>query len=285
MQVEQAVKQGNIAREDREVLLAHLLQKNRTWILAHPEYSLSPDQKTTLSKWIQRRIRGEPIAYITGEKAFYNRTFHINPSVLIPRPCTEKLIQTITKTMSVFSEEKQPQKLPKIPLSPSEKTDIVFDICTIDPDIVSITKLWSQAMPRTIVDIGTGSGCIAVTLACECPHLHIIATDISPDALEVAKENAQRHDVTHRIDFRQGNLLEPIADLPEPFLLVSNPPYIPDNEELDSDVIDYEPHEALFAGPHGTDLLSTLLVQAQKNPYCVGYIIECRSDQRQKLTI
>ena len=130
-----------------------------------------------------------------------------------------------------------------------------------------------------IVDIGTGSGCMAITLALELPHARIIATDISPEALDIARRNAAKHGVGERIDFRLGSLLDPIGHLDQPFVIISNPPYIPDSEKLMPDVEEYEPHEALFAGPDGLDVIRPMIEQARSHPWCTGVIAECREDQ------
>jgi len=105
----------------------------------------------------------------------------------------------------------------------------------------------------------------------------VIATDISEDALRVAKKNAENHQA--EIDFRSGDLLEPIQDLTEPFIIVSNPPYIPQSEELMRDVRDYEPKMALFGGKEGIDILEKLVDQAKNHPHCRGVVLELREEQ------
>ncbi len=152
----------------------------------------------------------------------------------------------------------------------------------LDSKIVGVQVLTGSLDDvTTIVDIGTGTGCIAITLALEHPGLHIIATDISEDALVIAKKNAK--DLNAAIDFRCETLLDPLKDLSEPFLIVSNPPYIPSKRSVMKDVADYEPHSALFAGSDGLDVLRPLVQQALAHPLCRGIIVECEEEQAKNL--
>ncbi|MBI3336471.1 peptide chain release factor N(5)-glutamine methyltransferase [Candidatus Peregrinibacteria bacterium] len=250
---------------DIEVLKAHVLKKDRSWVVAHPEYVLTKREQLKLEDCLKRRRAGEPVAYITGEKEFYGRMFFVDSRVLIPRPSTEGLIEMVLEK-------------PKVQI-----------IKTIDEGIIGtfIQLQRTNEQVTTLVDIGTGSGCIAITLTCERSDARIIATDINADALEVAKENAKRHNVLDRVEFRKGNLLEPVMDLNEPFIIVSNPPYVskdsnnPHLNPLSSKGEEkfYEPPLALFAGPKGTDVLIPLVEQAKKHPYCMGVFLECQEDQ------
>jgi release factor glutamine methyltransferase len=243
-----------------EVLLAHILKKDRSWILAQEDYALTMAQQEELQAASKRRKNGEPVAYIVGEKEFYGRSCSVDRRVLIPRPSTEGLILLVLDTLK------------------GEKTEKT--IRSVDTDIVAVARTrGDMSTVDTVVDVGTGSGCIAVTLACECPHLHIIATDCSGGAITVAKENAHKHRVAGRIDFREGSDMQPLADLCEPFLLVSNPPYIPETEELERDVFSFEPHEALFGGTDGTVMLRTIITQAAAHPWCRGIVMECKEEQ------
>lgn len=259
MTISDALSEKGLSEIDKEVLLAHVCQKDRSWVLAHPEMVIDDVKWTDLSS---RRKNQEPVAYIIGEKRFYGLPFTVDQRVLIPRPSTEGLIDLTLDFIDSGKEE----------------------IREIDSQIVGFSKkLGDLSDVKTIVDIGVGSGAIAVTLACERPHLRVIATDVSEDALAVARTNAKRHKVEDRIEFRAGNLLEPIADLEEPFVLVSNPPYIPDGEDVMVDVRDFEPTEALFAGPDGLDILSPLVAMTMEHPHCRGLVIECRKEQTEAL--
>ncbi len=206
-----------------------------------------------------RRKRGEPVAYILGEKEFYGRPFHVDPSVIIPRPATEGLVELALKALAGES---------------------VPDSTVIDTGIVAWHRQKESWKDLTLVaDIGTGSGCIAVTLACERPDLRIIATDISDEALKIAKDNANTHGVADRIDFRPGSCLAPLQDIDEPYVIISNPPYIPDGTTLEKNVAAFEPHNALFGGTKGTDVLAKIIASATADPYCKGWMMECREEQ------
>lgn len=160
-----------------------------------------------------------PVQYIVGEACFYGYDFNVNNNVLIPRPETEELVENILYLY-----------------------DDYFDGQDVD-----------------VVDIGTGSGCISVTLAAEETHMHLKATDISPEALEVAKSNAKKMGVN--VEFREGNMLEPVMN--DKFdILVSNPPYIPETEEVDSLVKDNEPNVALYGGNDGLKFFHIILKNA-----------------------
>src|SRR6266487_1645042 len=157
---------------DASVLLAHILNKPRTWILAHLELTLTMEQQNQLNESLARLESGEPFPYVLGHWEFFGLDFEVTPDVLIPRPETELLIEKAI--------------------------------------------VWLQASPvrRTVADIGTGSGAIAVSIAVNVPDVNILATDISKKALDVAKKNAQKSGVDHRIKFVECDLL-PVK--PEPF--------------------------------------------------------------------
>jgi release factor glutamine methyltransferase len=258
MYIRDARRDPALPTAENEILLAAILKKDRSWVLAHEEESLSEEQLKQWSEWKNRRLTGEPIAYITGKKEFYGRSFLVTPAVLIPRPATEGLIDAVSN----FLKTRQPS------------------ITEIDTDIVAWCQPLGQIQPDeplTIVDIGTGSGCIAVTLALQYPDLRVIATDISADALEVAQKNA----IVHRaeVEFLQGDTLDPILTLEEPFIIVSNPPYIEEGKSLMKDVQEFEPHMALFAGEKGMDVIEKILNQAKKQQFCRGVCLECGKNQ------
>jgi len=259
MHIIEALTKAKIASLDAEVLLAHILERDRAWLLAHGEYELTAQQSEAFARAVERRKNHEPVAYITGTREFYGRVFNVSSDVLVPRPATEGLVDLVLDTFNQSTE------------------DTVRDI---DTEIVAASKIWESLTDvHTIVDVGTGSGCIAITLACERPDLKFIAVDVSEEALEVAQQNANKHAVAHRIEFKHGSLLEPVLDLTEPFIVVSNPPYIPDAEVLPPDVDNHEPTLALRAGPDGTDIIKELSRQAHAYTQCHGVFIECREDQ------
>lgn len=259
MTIHDVIAGSLLPRADAEVLLARLLGRDRTWLYAHPEYALTTEEAMRWSERLERRRRCEPVAYILGEQEFRGRMFAVDTRVLIPRPATEAVVECAL----AFLRDRR-------------ETD-----CEADSRIAVIARRAARSdLPaRLVVDIGTGSGCIAITLLLEHPDLRAIATDVSQDALDVAAENAARHGVADRIAFRQGNGFEPILDLAEPFLIAANPPYIPAGRKLMKDVEGYEPHVALFGGADGADLVRAILAGAQAHPFCVGVVLECGREQ------
>ena len=216
-----------------QLLLGHVLGRERVYILSHPEQPLDEACASSFVGLIRRRAAGEPHQYLVGAQEFYGRSFEVNPAVLIPRPETEILVERA----------------------------------------VTLAKEGGSA-PR-IVDVGTGSGCIAVTLACECPHARIVATDISAGALAVAARNARRHAVPSCVNFLAGNLLEPFAARPLFDLVLSNPPYvsIADAGTLSRTVVEHEPPTALFAGESGLEVIERLIPQARERLVPGGWLL------------
>jgi release factor glutamine methyltransferase len=206
------------ARQDTDTLLLHVLEKTKSWLLAHSDEQLAASEASRYAELLERRYRGEPIQYIVGEAEFYGLPFRVTPDVLIPRPETEHLVEKALEVAASFPA------------------------------------------PR-IVDVGTGSGCIAVALAHHLPQARITAIDLSAPALAIAEENAKRNGVALR--FLEGDLLTPVAG--EHFdLIVSNPPYVPlaDRASLAVEVRDHEPALALFAGPDGLEICRRLIPSA-----------------------
>src|SRR5579864_4126387 len=214
------------ARLDAQVLLSHTLQVERSVLYAYPERTLTPEQEQQFFTLIERRSRGEPVAYLTGYKEFYGLDFLVDKRVLIPRPETELLVET------------------------------ALNVCR---------QMLEARRTPIIADIGTGSGIIPVTLAVLEPHLpYLYATDASSDALEVAYLNCHLHHVEHRVRLLQGDLLAPLPEPVD--ILTANLPYVGTDEtnELAPDVQEYEPPLALFSGSQGLDLLHRFFIEAQQ---------------------
>ncbi len=251
---------SGIHRSEAELLLAHALGKPRTWVLAHAKEEPVIDAARIFEQYVHRRNAGEPVAYIIGEKEFAGRMCDVQPGVLSPRPCTEALVEVV---LDILDGKK------------------VKDIEEIDTGIVRAVHLLKKFEEvQTVVDIGTGSGCVAISIACERPKIDIIATDISDIALETAGKNAKKHSVTKRVKFRKGAALEPIVDVATPFLIVTNPPYVTDAALLENDVFMHEPREALIGrGQDGGDILRMIVSSAQNHPFCRGIIVECLDSQ------
>ena len=211
---------------------------------------------------VERRKNHEPVAYILGTKDFYGRPFFVSSDVLIPRPSTEGLVTCALDFLRTQQDE----------------------ICEVDSGIVAVSKrLGDLSSVRTVADIGTGSGCIAITLALALPEFHIIATDVHTEALAVARRNAGKHNVLEQMELRAGSLLEPLLHCTEPFIVVSNPPYIPAREDVMDDVAQFEPAHALYGGETGSDLLLALWQQAKETPMCRGCVFECRAEQAKEI--
>jgi release factor glutamine methyltransferase len=188
-----------------------------------------------LQSLVARRLTFEPIQYITGEQEFYGLTLRVAPAVLIPRPETELLVEAVLKHF-------------EHPVPHASRSDA-----------------WDPATnPLRIVDVGTGSGAIAIALAHHLPHASITAIDLSRRALAIARENVERHRLQRRVHLVVSDLLGAIANQ-QPFdAIVSNPPYIPvsDRPTLHPQVRDHEPSRALFAGPTGLEIYERLIPQA-----------------------
>jgi len=250
---------SSLPSHEAELLVAAALGRERTWVIAHAGDEPPADDVKQAQAFLGRRKRAEPVEYITGKKEFFGRMFAVSPVVMIPRPSTEQLVVETVRFL------KNPQDASR----------------EVDANILVVARvLRALPSPRLLVDCGTGSGCIAVTLALECPACTVIATDVSEEALAVARKNAETHHVAERIRFLRGSLLEPLAEVREPFIVVSNPPYVPDGAPLARDLKEYEPSLALFGGPDGGDVLRQLISGARTHPFCAGMLLECQTDQK-----
>lgn len=213
---------GDEANLESEVLLMHALGVGRATLYQRLDDALTRDVSAAFATLLDRRRSHEPLAYITGHREFFALDFEVSPAALIPRPETETLVELAI----AFARERFPNQ------------------------------------PITIADIGTGSGVIAVSLATALPSAHIIATDVSRDALAIARRNAERHLVSHRIDFREGDLL---ASLDAPVqIIAANLPYVTTGqwETSPPEIRDHEPRLALDGGVDGLDVVRRLLTEA-----------------------
>ncbi len=206
-------------RMNAEVLLMFTLDCDRAHLYAHPERELTPDEQSRYDEALAERARGVPAQYITGHQEFWGLDLLVTPAVLIPRPETEHVVETVL-------------------------------------------ELARGRRGARIVDVGTGSGCIALALAKELSDAEIIAVDNSTSALEIARINAARLQLERRVRFIEGTLLAGFA--PESFdFVVSNPPYVGVHEEVELQVRRFEPHAAIFGGETGMDVIQRLIPQAQ----------------------
>lgn len=230
-----------------ELLLLHALGRERTWLYAHPDASLSEDEQARYASFLARRAKREPTQHITGKQEFWGLEFEVSPDVLIPRPETEHVVEVVLDRLAVREiRAGRPQK--------------------------------NDGADLRIVDIGTGSGCIAIALAHELPRASFYALDVSPLALAVAKRNAERHGVAQRIEFAESDLFTGLANSPSPRrfdVVVSNPPYIGrhEAESLAPEVRDHDPAIALFGGEEGYEFYAGLVAEAARHLEPEGLLV------------
>jgi release factor glutamine methyltransferase len=209
------------------------LNSDRAYLYAHPERELTQDEQSRYDAALAERARSVPTQYITGHQEFWGMDLIVSPAVLIPRPETEHVIETVMDRVA-----RAPFRQAQGKLSPAARL--------------------------RIADVGTGSGCIALALAKELPQAEIYASDISPAALDVARANAARHQLESRLQFREADLLAGFENNAFDFI-VSNPPYVGESEEdqVQLEVRKFEPRGAVFAGPTGMEVIKRLIPQAR----------------------
>jgi release factor glutamine methyltransferase len=208
---------------DAELILAHVLNQDRIFLVSHDDDVLTNEQISLADNLVKKRKAGWPLAYLTGHKEFYGREFFVDENVLIPRPETEETI-----------------------------------------DVVKSLR------PRTIADIGTGSGCIAITLKLELPDAKVFAYDISQGALSVVSKNAARLDVD--LDKLELSDLTGSVELDDVDVVVANLPYVDPTWDFLSPEIKKEPSLALFADDHGLSLIKRLIKELSAKHYS-GYLV------------
>ncbi|HMD38912.1 MAG TPA: peptide chain release factor N(5)-glutamine methyltransferase [Candidatus Acidoferrum sp.] len=225
-----------------ELLLLHTLGRDRTWLYAHSEELISETDAQQFNALLDRRANGEPTQHLTGKQEFWGLEFEVTPDVLIPRPETEHVIEVTLDRLAVR-------------------------------EIRAGRKQTLTGQGLRIIDVGTGSGCIAIALAKELPGAQITATDVSPAALAVARRNAARHAARDRIAFLEMNLVAGLAGVYD--LIVSNPPYVGRKEKdtLMREVRDHEPELALYGGEEGFELYADLIVQSARSVRRGGLLI------------
>jgi release factor glutamine methyltransferase len=251
------------ARADAEMLLMQIIGRNRAYLIAHPDKLLSTEKAARYEAFIERRANGEPIQQITGEQEFCRMPFRVTPDVLIPRPETELLVEHVLHLMPLFHPKSKHFFSFRIIHTSSSAKKRREDVC----------NLKVAGWPPRILDVGTGSGCIAISIAHDLAEAEITAIDLSTSALEVARFNAESLGFADHIRFLQGDLLAPVAG--EKFeIVVSNPPYVPetDRSTLAVEVREYEPALALFAGDDGLDVYRRLIPAAFDTLVPGGYV-------------
>jgi release factor glutamine methyltransferase len=226
------------ARMNGEVLLMFTLGCERAYLYTHPERELTVDEQSRYEEVVARRASGYPAQYITGHQEFWGLDLIVNPSVLIPRPETEHIVEVVS-------------------------------------EIARKAEYAGQKGRPKLVDVGTGSGAIALALAKELPLADVLATDVSTEALDVAKLNAARLELESRVHFKESHVLDQIVRDGSFDFVVSNPPYVALSEadKVQDVVKKYEPKVAVFAGENGLDVIRKLIPQAHAALGGGGYLV------------
>ena len=219
-----------LVRSEVRMLIAHVANRDRAWLAAHDDTELSAAQYGALGGLVARRTRGEPLAYLLGEREFFGRMFRCTPAALIPRPETEHLVEHVLTLVETNAE-------------------------------------------AAILDVGTGTGCIAITLALERPNAQITALDVSPDALELARKNgANLH--ADNVEYIQSNWFSAVATEAKFDLIVSNPPYIvPGDAHLSQGDLRFEPAVALADAIDGLESYRQLARGAMTQLKAGGWLV------------
>jgi release factor glutamine methyltransferase len=224
---------GVVAEPRREAgsLLAHVLGRDRSFMIAHADDALNDDQSESFRSLIERRAGGEPLQYLTGHQEFFKLDFEVAPAVLIPRPETELIVEA------------------------------ALELLRDDPG-------------PYVLDIGTGSGCLAISMLHELSTARALATDVSPAALRIAKRNAERHGVEDRLALVGSDCFSALEADGSFSLIASNPPYISDADLQDLQrEVNYEPRAALAGGADGLSVIRRLLLEARPFLRSGGYFV------------
>jgi release factor glutamine methyltransferase len=234
---------GDSALLDAQILLMHVTNHNRAWLLSHPDITLTLKQEKILKQLVRKLQDGIPLPYVLGHWEFFGLDFYVTPDVLIPRPETELIVEAALSHV--------------------------------------------RSIPQSnyhILDVGTGSGIIAICLAIHIPQAELVATDISAAALKIARSNAERHGVIERIRFEEADLLPEGVQSQTFDIICANLPYIPRKTLKGLDIFGKEPDLALDGGPDGLDLISRLLIKLEGLNFA-GSLILIEIEQGQGLAV
>ncbi len=244
------------ASGDAQALLGHVLGVERPWLLAHPEHVLTTEQSAAFEALVARCAGGEPLPYVLGRRAWYDRDFIVTPDVLIPRPETELLLE---QALAWANGDRDSHNKGR------DNTDAMNGAPTDDPvGSPFMASARTTGDPPIAVDVGTGSGILAVTFAALQPGWEVHAVDVSEAALGGARRNAALHGVTRQVMFAQSDLLAQWDTSKRIDLLMANLPYIPSADAAALPVARHEPLLALDGGADGLELIRRLLVQAAR---------------------
>jgi release factor glutamine methyltransferase len=225
------------ARLEAEMLLAHSRGCQRIELYTSFHEEVDEATRGGFRELVRRRAAGEPVAYLVGHREFFSLDFGVSPAVLIPRPETEHLV---VRALELLAHYEPP-----------------------------------SGAPARVVDVGTGSGAIAISVAKHAPTAEITAVDVSEPALEIARQNIARHEVSQRVAVVNCDLLTAFPALPQIDFVLSNPPYVSESEfaRLADEVRRHEPRQALVAGPTGTEVIARLIDQAAERLVDGGYLL------------
>ncbi len=254
---------GVDAPRESELLLAYALGVSRAWLVAHSDDLIDANRAAVFDALIARRARGEPIAYLTGTCGFHSLELHVTPDVLTPRPETELLVELALQRIPF--DMRSPDAAQRNPGTRSQ----------IDPDSVSprIGVRGRLHPGYKIADLGTGSGAIALAIAHARPHAHVLATEASEAALTVARDNAQRLGLRN-VEFASGDWCAALGDAHDFDLIVSNPPYIAENDpHLSQGDLRFEPRAALVSGADGLNAIRTIVRSARSHLRKGGWLL------------
>ncbi|MBN2087187.1 peptide chain release factor N(5)-glutamine methyltransferase [Candidatus Peregrinibacteria bacterium] len=232
---------SNSARLDAEILLSYILNRPMTFLLAHDDSEIGYFKLRKFKNLVEKRKGGIPVAYLTGHREFYGLEFEVNKNVLVPRPDTEILVDSV---ISYLKLEEQRTKLKK-----NHKSQI------------------TNHKSQILLDVGTGSACIPISILKNVPEIQAIVTDISGSAIKVAKRNISKYKLKSRIDIIKSDL---IASIPiqllkdKQVILTANLPYIPEQFQIDPST-KFEPSVALYGGEDGLDIYKRLIKQLEEN--------------------
>lgn len=271
-------------RHAAQYLLGEAMGLSRIELYTNFDKPLTDEERSTMRTWVARRGAGEPLQLICGTAPFRHMVLEVAPGVLIPRPETEVLVSEVLalfpapKQISAHAFEDEPQ--PEAHEEESGETDlpvvdlsgnVLAEAASVDgSDLPASSSDTSDERPQTlrVIDLCTGSGCIACALATEHPNMEVLALDIAPEALALAQRNVEAQGVADRVSVRESDLLAAAAADPENKgsfdVIVSNPPYIPSKvvDTLDAEVNDYEPRLALDGGADGLELFRRFIGDA-----------------------
>ena len=237
---------SSLPRNEARLLLAHVLDRDHAWLVAHDDYEFTVGELEQINALAARRAAGEPIAYLLGVREFYGRAFRCSPAALIPRPETELLIDQALARLSVRPE-------------PVEGSDDEQN------------RVLNQA-PLRVLDVGTGTGCVAITIALERPDTIVTAIDISPDALALAHDNALR--LQANVTLIRSNWFAALLPDAQFDLILSNPPYIaPSDAHLSQGDLRFEPSVALADAVDGLESYRQLLCGALRHLISGGWLV------------